>query len=281
MSKGLWPALSGSIAQSERLDTVANNLANADTNGFKRDQVAFKAVMASATSAAQKEDIPRRAYTEKDFHKLDGAQSAYAVVEGTYTDFAQGRAKLTGNPLDVALEGKGFLEVLGPQGVRYTRHGSLKLSSEGMLVTTEGFPVLSPGAGQDANGAPVSREDLMARAIRFDMSKPGGGRLTITTDGKIFQDKTELSRLSINEFVDPKLLHKEGSSLFRNELAANLSQEAGGTQVRQGMIETSNVNTVAEMVELLKASRLFEANEKIIRTYGDMESRAVNDLGKL
>lgn len=281
MSKGLWPALSGSIAQSERLDTVANNLANADTHGFKRDQVAFKAVMASATSAAQKEEIPRKAYTEKDFHKLDGAQSAYAVVEGTYTDFSQGRAKLTGNPLDVALEGKGFLEVLGPQGVRYTRHGSLKLSSEGMLVTTEGFPVLSPGAGQDANGAPVPREDLMARAIRFDMSKPGGGRLTITTDGKIFQDKTELSRLSINEFVDPKLLHKEGSSLFRNDVTANLSQDASGTQVRQGMIETSNVNTVSEMVELLKASRLFEANEKIIRTYGDMESRAVNDLGKL
>lgn len=281
MSKGLWPAVSGSIAQSERVDTVANNLANADTAGFKRDQVAFQAVMASAVAAAQKEGVPTKAYTEKDFHKLDGSQTAYVATEGTYTDFSQGRAKLTGNPLDVALEGKGFLEVLGPQGVRYTRHGSLKLSPDGMLVTTEGFPVLSPGGGQDAQGGkPVPREELMARAIRIDTTKPGG-RLTITTDGKIYQDKTQVSQLAVTEFVDTKLLQKEGSSLFRNDTAANVSPDASGTRVEQGTIETSNVNSVAEMVELLKANRMFEANEKVIRTYGDMEGRAVNDIGKL
>jgi flagellar basal-body rod protein FlgG len=281
MSKGLWPAVSGSLAQSERLDAVANNLANADTAGFKRDQVAFQAVMGSAISAAQKEGIPYKAYTEKDFHKLDGSQTAYAQVEGTYTDFSQGRAKLTGNPLDVALEGKGFLEVLGPQGVRYTRHGSLKLSPDGTLVTTEGFPVLSPGGGQEAqDGKPVPREELLARAIRLDTTK-AGGRLTITTDGKIYQDKTPVGQLAVTEFVDTKLLQKEGSSLFRNDAAANVSQDVSGTRVQQGVLETSNVNAVAEMVDMLKATRNFEANEKVIRTYGDLEGRAVNDLGKL
>jgi flagellar basal-body rod protein FlgF len=280
MSKGLWPAVSGSIAQSERLDTVANNLANADTNGFKRDQVTFKAVMASAVDAAMKEEIPRKPYTEKDFHKLDGTQTAYVAIEGTYTDHSQGRARLTGNPLDVALEGKGFLEVLGPQGVRYTRHGSLKLSSEGMLVTTEGFPVLSPGGGPEAEGGkPVPREELLARAIRLDAGK--AGKVTITTDGKIYQDRQQVGELSVVEFVDNKLLAKEGSSLFRNDLAANLSQEDRSTTLHQGMVETSNVNSVAEMVDLLKASRLFEANEKVVKTYGDLEGRAVNDLGKL
>ncbi|HEY8278235.1 MAG TPA: flagellar basal-body rod protein FlgF [Bdellovibrionota bacterium] len=279
MSKGLWPAVSGSLAQSERLDSVANNLANADTNGFKRDQVAFKAAMSSALSASQKEEIPYKAPTEKDFHKLDGAQSAYAMVEGTYTDFAQGRAKLTGNPLDVALEGKGFLEVLGPQGVRFTRHGSLKLSPDGTLVTTEGFPVLNPGEQQEA-GKVTPREELLARAIRLDVSKPGG-QLTITKDGKIFQERLQIGQLAVTEFVDPRLLQKEGSSLYRNDVAANVSQEAKGTTVEQGMVETSNVNAVSEMVELLKATRMFEANEKVIRTYGDLEGRAVNDLGKL
>jgi flagellar basal-body rod protein FlgF len=282
MSKGLWPALSGSIAQSERLDAVANNLANVDTTGFKRDSVVFKAVMSSATAAAQKEDIPRHAPTEKDFHKLDGTASAYAMVEGTYTDFAQGRAKLTGNPLDVSLEGKGFLEVLGPQGVRYTRHGSLKLSSEGMLVTTEGFPVLSSGgtAAQEAkDGKPVPREELMARAIRLDTSKPG--KLTITGDGKIFLERTQISQLAVTEFVDTKQLQKEGSSLFRNDAAANVSQDASGTRIEQGVLETSNVNSVSEMVELIRANRMFEANEKVIRTYGDLEGRAVNEIGKL
>lgn len=279
MSKGLWPAVSGSIAQSERLDAIANNLANSDTVGFKKDQMAFQSVMSSAVTAAMKEGIPHKLYTEKDFHRLDGKDMAFVAVEGTYTDFAQGRAKVTNSPLDVALEGKGFLEVLAPQGVRFTRQGSLRMNNEGMLVTTEGFPLLSPG-GQEAPGAaPPAREELMARAIRLDPAL--GNKLTITTEGRIYQGRQEAAQLSVVEFVDPTLLSKDGSSLFRNEVPANLSQDPAATMVRQGMLETSNVNAVAEMTELLKATRLFEANQKIVRAYGDLESRSVNDLGKL
>lgn len=150
-----------------------------------------------------------------------------------------------------------------------------------MLVTTEGFPVLSAG-GQEApkDGKPVPREELLARAIRIDSTKPAS-HLTITTDGKLFQDKTQLGQLAVTEFADTKLLAKEGSSLFRNEVPANVVAGDSATRVQQGMLETSNVNSVSEMVELLKANRMFEANEKVIRTYGDMEGRAVNDLGKL
>lgn len=279
MSKGFWPAISGSIAQSERLDTVANNLANSDTNGFKKDQVAFRSIMSSAVSAAQKEDIPRKLYTEKDFHKLDGADTAFVAVDGTFTDFTQGRVKVTGSPLDLALEGKGFLEVLAPEGVRYTRQGSLRMNQDGKLVTSEGFPVLSPGA-QDAPGAkPATREELMGRAIQIDPR--GASSMTITIDGRIYQGKQEVAQLSVVEFIDAKMLTKEGSALFRNESPANISKESIGTNVRQGMIEASNVNAVAEMTELLKATRLFEANEKIVKSYGELEGRAVNDLGKL
>lgn len=276
MSKGLWPAISGSIAQSERLDVIANNIANSDTNGFKKDQVAFRSVMSSAVTAAMKEGIPTKPYTEKDFHKLDGTDTAYVAVDGTFTDFSQGRAKVTGSPLDVALEGRGFLEVLSPQGVRYTRQGSLRMNQEGGLVTMEGFPVLSPGGQEAEGGQPVAREELLARAIRLNPA----GAVTITTDGKIFQGNQQVAELSVREFVDPKLLSKEGSALFKNETPANVSAEST-TMVRQGMLETSNVNAIAEMTELLKASRLFEANEKIVRTYGDLEARVVNDLGKL
>ena len=274
MSKGLWPAVSGSIAQSERLDAIANNLANADTNGFKRDQVAFTSVLSSAVTAAQKEDIPRKLYTEKDFHRLDGGESAYAIVEGTHTDFAQGRAKVTGAPLDVALEGKGFLEVLAPQGTRFTRQGSMRLSADGALVTMEGFPVLSKGGAEL-----VPREELAARAIRIDPAK--STQISITADGKIFQGREQVAELSVVEFVDPKLLVKEGSALFQNDNAANISAEATSTNVRQGMLETSNVNSVQEITEMLKATRMFEANQKMVRAYGEMESRSVNDIGKL
>lgn len=277
MSKGLWPAVSGSIAQSERLDTIANNLANADTTGFKRDQVAFQAVMSSAVSAAQKEGIPYKPYTEKDFHRLDGADQAYVAVEGTYTDHSQGRAKVTGAPLDVALEGNGFIEVLAPQGVRYTRQGSLRMNQDGGLVTNEGFQVLNPG-GAPQPGKEIPREELMARAIRIN---PALGQVTITSDGKIYQGKQEAGQLSVVEFVDPKLLSKDGSSLFKNETPANISGIPVSTSVKQGMLEASNVNAIAEMTELLKASRLFEANEKVVRTYGELEGRSVNELGKL
>lgn len=277
MSKGFWPAVSGSVAQSERMDTIANNLANADTAAFKRDQVAFQTVLSSATTAAQKEEIPHKAYTEKDFHRLDGRDTAYVAVDGTFTDFTQGRVKITGSPLDVALEGKGFLEVLAPQGLRYTRQGSLKLNGEGALVTTEGFPVLAAG-GPPEPGKTPTREELLARAIRIDTAKPG--KLNITGNGTIYQGQQEVGQLGLVEFVDNKLLTKEGSSLFQNELAANLSAEST-TTVKQGMIETSNVNAIMEMSELLKATRLFEANEKLVKTYGELESRAVNDLGKL
>lgn len=279
MSKGLWPAISGGIAQSERLDTIANNLANSDTNGFKKDQIAFRSIMSSAVSAAMKEGIPNKPYTEKDFHKLDGADKAFVAIDGSFTDFSQGRAKVTGSPLDVALEGNGFLEVLSPQGVRYTRQGSLRLNQEGALVTLDGFPVLTPGGQEAEGGQPVPREELMARAIRLNPAQ--GGKLTITTDGRIFQGQQEAAQLSVVEFVDPRLLEKEGSALFRNGNPANVSGVPVNTSVKQGMLETSNVNAVAEMTELLKATRLFEANEKIVRAYGDLESRAVNDLGKL
>lgn len=279
MSKGLWPAISGSVAQSERLDTIANNLANSDTNGFKKDQLAFRSVMSSAVTAAMKEEIPHKPYTDKDFHRLDGADKAYVAVDGSFTDFAQGRAKVTGSPLDVALEGNGFLEVLSPQGVRFTRQGSLRINQEGSLVTMDGFPVLNPGGQEAEGGQPVPREELLARAIRLNPAQ--GGKVTITSDGKIFQGQQEAAQLSVVEFVDPRLLQKEGNSLFRNETAANRSGIPSTTAVKQGMLETSNVNAVAEMTELLKATRLFEANEKIVRNYGDLESRAVNDLGKL
>ena len=280
MSNGIWPALSGSIAQSERLDTIANNLANADTNGFKRDQVAFRSVMGSAVTAAMKEEIPRKPPTEKDFHRLDGSDASYVVLDGTFTDFSQGRVKVTGNPLDIALEGKGFLEVLTPQGVRYTRQGSLRMSADGALVSMEGFPVLARGGTPGAEGEkPVPREELMARAIRLNTTT--GGKVGITTEGRVFQGKQEVGELSVVEFVDAKMLKKEGSAVFANETPANISKNPLATNVKQGMLEASNVNSIAEMMELLKSSRLFEANEKVIKTYGDLEARAVNDLGKL
>jgi flagellar basal-body rod protein FlgG len=127
--------------------------------------------------------------------------------------------------------------------------------------------------------AKATREELASRAIHIDPKKAGA--LSITTDGKIYQGKELVGEFSIQEFVDAKMLTKEGSSLFNNQVPANIVQDGTKTTVHQGMLETSNVNAVSEMTELLKATRMFESNEKLVKNYGDLESRAANDIGKL
>ncbi len=277
MSKGIWPAVSGSIAQSQRLDVVANNLANVNTSGFKRNEAAFREVMSNAEKAAQESDIPRQLYTEKDIHPLDGRDKSYVVLDGVYTDFSQGKIKSTGSPLDLAVEGKGFIEVLTPQGLRYTRQGVLQLDTSGSLVTTEGYKVMNRSA--DDPGAEPSQEELEARSIVLDEVR--AGRVSITETGEIYQGKELVGEISVVEFVSPKLLAKEGNSLYKNELGANLQRETVGSKVRQGMLETSNVNPVSELTNMLQATRIFEANQKMVKAYGELEAKAVSELGKL
>lgn len=285
MSKGIWSAVSGSLAQSQRMEVTANNLANVNTTGFKRDEASFRKVLSNAEAAIDKEDIPRKLYQEKDFYKLDGRDKAYVVVDEIATDFSQGRLKITNNPLDVAVNGPGFFEVLTPQGVRYTRNGSFQLSANGTLVNSDGNPVLSPAPplALDDEGNPLpgqadpTTEEILARAITLEPS----GAISIANDGTISRGAQVLGQLSVVEFVDPKLMTKEGSSLYRNDILANILPVVNQSAVKQGAIEVSNVNAVKELTNMLKATRLFEANQNLVRSYGDLEAAAVRDIGKL
>lgn len=302
MSKGIWPAVSGSLAQAQRLDVVANNLANVNTVGFKRDAAAFRQVLTDAQSASAREDVPRQPPTDKELHRLDGRDSAYVVLDGVFTDHGQGMIKSTNNPTDLAIEGKGFFEVLTPEGVRFTRNGSFLINPDGLLVTMEGYPVLSRGGDaaappatqpgepvanastSSAPGAPApqpTREELLARAISFDTTATDAGKITVNGDGAIFRGREPVAELSVVEFINPKFLAKTGNALFRNEEPANLLRDPGGSTIRQGMLETANVNPVKELTEMLNATRMFEANQKVVKTYGELEARAVNEIGKL
>ena len=243
----------------EGVEVTANNLANVNTAGFKRDQAAFRHLLSDALTAQAKEEVPRQIPTDKEIHRLDGRDTAYVVIDGVHTDHTQGMMKTTNNPLDFAVEGKGFFEVLTPQGVRYTRQGNFLLNGDGALVTTEGFLVLSAtGGGPAAAGAPAptpTREELAARAILIDQATPG--QVTINRDGGIYRGREQLSQLSVVEFVDTKLLDKEGNSVYRNEIGANLVRATTQSNVRQGMVETSNVNPIKELTEMLSATRMF------------------------
>jgi flagellar basal-body rod protein FlgG len=301
----MWTAVSGAIAQQQAVDTVANNLANADTLGFKKDLPTFKEYLSTVEREPAAQDVPRGPIKDKDFYPLDGRDQSHVVVDATYTSFKQGNLRVTQNPLDVALDGPGFLEVSTPNGVRYTRQGSLKLAMDGRLVTTEGYPVLAASPGGLANALPATtvqpagqgrpdqtqgrvgaevaaaNADPAAVAARFINLRDKGHPLQITAQGEVYAGDELVAKLGVVEFGNVNGLRKQGGGLFANLDPNNAPATPAKTEVRQGMLETSNVNPIEEMTNLIKANRMFEQDLKAMKTYGDLMGREVNDIGKL
>ncbi|HUP56661.1 MAG TPA: flagellar basal-body rod protein FlgF [Bdellovibrionota bacterium] len=291
----MWTSAAGAAAQSQSVDVIANNLANADTQGFKKDLPTFKEYLSSVEREKESVDIPRGPIKDKDFYPLDGRDQSYVVVDGTYTDFRQGNLRVTNNALDVALDGPGFLEVSTPQGVRYTRHGSLKVATDGRLVTTDGHPVLAsqpgglaaqPTNAQPGQGGPATQGGVAvgrnpaADAARFINLRDRGTHFSINDQGEIYAGGDLVAKLSVVEFGDRNKLRKAGGTLFESLDAGN-AIAPGRTQLRQGVVETSNVNPVEEMTKLIQANRLFEHDLKAMKTYGELLGREANDIGKL
>lgn len=280
MATGMWTAVSGASAQSQQVDTVANNLANADTVGFKKDAPAFREYLSVLEREPSHTDIPRGPIKDRDLHPLDGRDQAFVVVDGTYTDFKQGSLKVTQSPLDLAIDGPGFFEVSTPSGSRFTRHGGLKVSADGRLVNSQGFPLLAASPG----GLVAPLADGRAPAsdpARFIDLRDRKGPLTINEAGEIYSGEDLVAKLSVVEFKEPTRLRKAGGSLFVNPDPTNISSDPARSLVRQGVLETSNVNPVEEMTKLIKANRLFEQDMKALKTFGELMGREANDIGKL
>ena len=290
MASGLWSAVSGAAAQAHAVDTVANNLANSDTLAFKKDQPAFKEYLSTIEREKESGDVPRGPIKDKDLYPLEGRDQSFVVVQGTHTDFRQGNLRVTSSPMDLALDGKGFLEVSTPSGTRYTRHGSLKMATDGRLVTAEGYPVLAAqpgGLAQVANIQPASQrgaEQVTAQdpavAARF-INLRDRGTISVSESGEVYAGDQLVAKLSIAEFQTQNGLRKVGNHLFENRDPANRLTDSKNTIVRQGVLETSNVNPIEEMTNLIKANRMFELDLKAMKTYGDLMGREANDIGKL
>ena len=271
MSKPLWPAVSGAVARDLQVEVISNNLANVNTNGFKKDGVDFKEYLVKNEKMGDlTADIPRSPIKDKDLYPLDGRDQSFVVVNGTHTSFKTGGLKVTDNPLDVALSGPGFLEVSTPNGIRYTKAGSLKLGPDGRIMTSEGHPVLAKG---DSGSDPASRY--------INLSGQEGS-IHINDRGEIYMNDNLVSRLSVVEFNDMKTMRKTGGLYFENKnAAANPPQEASTTLVKQGMVETSNVNPVEEIANLIRANRMFEEDLKAMKTVNEMLQKEANELGKM
>ena len=271
----MWTAASGAIAQAQNLDVIANNLANADTLAYKKDTPTFKEYLAVVEREHPTADIPRGPIKDSEFYPIDGRDQAFVTLDGTHINFRQGGVRVTHHPLDLALQGPGFLEVSTPSGIRYSRAGNLKVISDGRLVTSEGYPVLAIQPVNPLNPlAPVN--DPAARHIYLrDRSK----NLMISSRGEISSGEDPVAQLSLVEFQDPRKLRKAGENLYQDKGAKPGPAEF--TVLQQGMLETSNVNPVEEMVNMIKANRLFEHDMKSLKTYGDLLGKEANEVGKL
>lgn len=244
MDQGMYTAASGAIAMEERLHMISNNLANINTAGFKKDAVSFqdfqKALDIAGLSAGQYRNI-----------------SVDVVIGRQYIDSTQGGFQDTGNPLDAAIVGEGFFTVSTPEGVRYTRAGTFKVSPEGLLVTPQGYAV--QGQGGDI-------------AI-------GNGRVSIDSNGTVMVDGSAADVLQISSISEEGLI-RQGNSLYapRQGYAA---QTVETPEVRQGCIERSNVDPMIEMVGLINTQRAYESYQKVIKAFSDTYAYSMRNVGTL
>lgn len=266
-TKGVYTALSGALAQSQKLDTIANNLANANTPSFKADQQVFNEYLTANEKPPTVIQVPRIAASPESFYDVQGGDKSFVDTAGTYTKFTQGSLKPTGNPLDVAIDGDGFFEVATPDGVKLTRLGAFKIDGNGQLVTQNGHPVLRSGG-----------EGVDPAARAFTVS--GQSQVHITDAGDVFDGEANLGKISLVDVTDRDTLSKVGASLF--EFKANAQPEmtnVANPQMKQGFLEMSNVNVIHEMTDMIQTTRLFESAQKAISAYDSMSDKLINVVG--
>jgi flagellar basal-body rod protein FlgF len=257
-SRGIYSALSGAMAQAQRLDTISNNIANATTPGFKKDEQVFREYLTANEKPPEVIQVPKVPGSLESFYDLQGADVSFVENNATYTDFTQGSLKHTGGALDVAIDGKGFFEVMTPAGMRLTRVGSFSIDGNGRLVNKDGFPIMMDAApGVD----PEERALLIS----------GQAPLHISQAGEIYQGEDLLGKLSLVDVADKDNLQKVGQNLFGFKSNA---------QPEIIPVEMSNVNLVKEMTDLIQATRLFETSQKAIQAYDSINDKMVNVVPK-
>jgi flagellar basal-body rod protein FlgF len=256
MAPGLYAVVAGSLAQERRLDVLANNLANMSTAGFKADVPLFEVIPSPAASSVPGA-FPLQSLNPSS--RASFVQEAYVTPVGLKADLSPGEMRSTGNPLDLAINGKGWFSIQTPWGTRYTRNGSFTLDSQGQLVTHDGWPVMG-------NNGPITVQ---------------GNNVRIDPRGVLMVDGQEIDQLKIMEPSGDKAFQKAEGSLFAPKPGAGAMQVAPEPDVKQGLIELSNVNPIKGMTGLIDAMRAYESYQKALQTWSETTSRAVNDVGRL
>lgn len=244
MDSGYYAACTALMSRAHALDTIANNLANASTSGFRGQHNVFQSVLAQLNAPSSSE--------------LNAAVNDFSVLSGTRLDPSQGTLESTANDLDLAIEGQGFFVVQTPGGKAYTRNGNFHVSAKNQLVTAAGDPVLG-------ESGPV--------AVL-------GGPLSVSPDGTISIAGALAGRLSVVEFAPSTAMEDLGQSYY--SAPPGSGRTAGNSRVRQGMLEGSNVNPVEGVVELIAVQREAEMMQRVLTLFnGDLNKVATQDLPRV
>ena len=265
--KGIFTALSGALAQTTKIDTIANNIANVNTTGFKRDQQTFGEYLTAMEKEPQVIQVPRVPSSIESFYEMNGGDKAFVNSTGTYTNFEQGSLKHTGGKLDLAIDGAGFFEISTPSGVQLTRSGNFTIDGNGQLVTKNGYAVLLEGD---------EMADPEQRTVRFS----GKAQAYISDAGEVFDGERNLGKVSLLQIKNPDSLLKVGNNNYsiKPNMEAEFSKVTA-PNLKQGFLETSNVNIVNEMTEMITAQRVFEGTQKAISAYDAMADKLINVVG--
>ena len=246
MSQAMYAAVSGAYNNQLRLDILTNNLANVNTVGFKQDKLYFH--------LPEAEEKPKTLQAEQGYSIASPAQPYE-----TRTDFTPSPLRPTNNDLDVALEGEGFFCVQTPQGQQYTRRGDFSLTQDGKLITKEGYPVLGK------NGEIVLK----------------GRKIAVNETGEISVDGNPVDTLKVVGMKQQTMLQKVSGTLFTSQNGPVDETEIKQVKVKQGFLESSGVNGVRTMTEMIDVLRGYESYQKVIQFLSDATKKSINEVGKL
>ena len=230
-------ALSSQLALQRQMDVVSNNIANLSTPAYKGEEMLFSEYLARVPG---------------------GAPLSFVQDVGTARDMRQGPLAKTDNPLDIALQGNGYLEVQTPDGTRYTRDGHLALDAQGELVTTDGDQVLN------TTNQPI-------------IVPPGSGSVTIAQDGTVSTAQGVIGQIPVVDFANPRAMAVAAGGLYVTD---QTPQPATNTKIVQGMIEQSNIQPVVEMTRLMAAARAVGTVRDFVNGQATLEQNAIDKLGK-
>ncbi len=253
MVRGMYMSAMGMLNDMFKLDTIANNLANVDTAGYKKDRLAFKTYLDGIMCAVVPD--PAKGRKLEPLGRLEGA----VVLDEVRVDLSKGSYVRTSNPYDLAIAGEGFFAVEKDGRIFYTRAGNFKRRFDGYLVTNDGGFVL----------------DESYNRIRIDDGT------VIGNDGGVYSDGQLVTKIGVFNFKEPEKLEKFGYTYFFETPESGRAEKVENVGLMVGYIEKSNVNALREMVNMINALRHFEISQRVVTTSDQLLGRLFNNVATL